>query len=390
MSKTAAEILTGVDLFADDQREHLLDALAIARRERPVPHTDADGGYHLVTRYEDVRSVCERPELFSSVHPGLRPQPVRLVPLDVDPPGHRAYRQFLNRYFSRTFLLRYEGQMRQVARDAIAVFAGRGEVEVVGEYAVPFSAGSLARVVFATDDMDLVNRGVSAVSRVALEMTPDTFGAVAQLAMEAMGRAEAAGSAGEDVLSALVHETIDGRPFTVEERLGIVTTLLLGGLDTTRGVIANIAYHLATREDVEAVLRDPDWSNGPLDEFLRYESTVSFMARTVTRDTEVAGTPLRAGDRLALHFSSANRDGARFQRPDELVLDRSDNPHVAFGHGVHRCLGAQFARIQLTIAFEELLARTTRFRLKEGAPLTRHAGVPLGSPAELHLVFDRR
>jgi len=103
-----------------------------------------------------------------------------------------------------------------------------------------------------------------------------------------------------------------------------------------------------------------------------------------------AGTTLHAGDRLALRFSSANRDGARFQRPDELVLDRGDNPHVTFGHGIHRCVGAQFARIQLTIAFEELLARTTRFRLKEGAPIPRHAGVPLGSPAALHLVFDRR
>jgi len=390
MSKSAAEILANVDVFADDQREHLLDALAVARRECPVLHTGSDGGYHLVTRYEDVRTVCEHPEIFSSVHPGLRGQPVRVIPLDVDPPEHRRYRQFLNRYFSRPFLLRYEEQMRKIARDAIAGFIDSGQVEVVLDYSVPFSAGSLARVVFATDDLDLIGRGVAAVKRVALEMAPEAFEAVALLAMEAMAGVDGSPEERENVLSALVRATVDGRPFTTEERLGIVTTLLLGGLETTRGVIVNIAYHLATRDDVEPVLRTPGWWRGPLDEFLRFETTVSFVARTVTRDTELAGTPLKAGDRVAIHYFSANRDADRFDRPDELVLDRPSNPHMAFGQGVHRCLGANFARIQLMVAFEELLDRATNFRLVPGAPIPRQAGMPLGSPSELHLTFDRR
>jgi cytochrome P450 len=130
--------------------------------------------------------------------------------------------------------------------------------------------------------------------------------------------------------------------------------------------------------------------DGPLDELLRFETTVSFMARTVTRHTELSGTPLQPGDRVALHFYSANRDAARFDRPDELVLDRRDNPHVAFGHGVHRCLGVQFAKIQLRIAFEELLARATNFRLVEGAAVPLQAGEALNSPSELRVAFDRR
>ena len=106
MSKSVAEILANVDLYADDQNEHLIEALAVARTECPVVHTEADGGYYLVTRYEDVRTVCGHPELFSSVQPGLRGVPVRLVPLDVDPPRHKLFRSFLNTYFSRSFLLR--------------------------------------------------------------------------------------------------------------------------------------------------------------------------------------------------------------------------------------------------------------------------------------------
>src|SRR5207249_8514502 len=98
MSKSPAEILENVDVFADDQREHLLDALAVARRECPVLRTEAEGGYYLVTRYEDVRTVCQHPDLFSSVDPGLRRQPVRVIPVDVDPPDHAKYRRFLNPY----------------------------------------------------------------------------------------------------------------------------------------------------------------------------------------------------------------------------------------------------------------------------------------------------
>jgi cytochrome P450 len=191
------------------------------------------------------------------------------------------------------------------------------------------------------------------------------------------------------VLAALVTAEVDGRPLTIEERLGIITVLLLGGLDTTRGVIVNIAHHLATRDDIESVLRDPDWSHHALDEFLRYETTVSFMARTVTRDTELAGTQLHAGDRLAVHFYSANRDPERFERPDELILDRPNKPNVSFGVGVHRCLGLNFARIQLGIAFEELLAQATNFRVKPDMEIPRQIGVPFGSPSRLWLTFDK-
>ncbi|MGH3439020.1 MAG: cytochrome P450 [Pseudonocardiaceae bacterium] len=391
MSKSVAEILANIDLFADDQREHLLEALAVAREQCPVLHTEADGGYYLISRYEDVRWVCEHPEIFSSAQPGLRGVPVRVIPIDVDPPDHRLYRKFLNGYFSRSFLLRYEEQMRKIARDAIAGFIDKGGLEVVSDYSVPFSAGSLAHVVFATDNMELVSRGVGAVKQVATENTPETFERVALLAIEAMAAVVNSPEKNDTVLTALTMATIDGRPLTTEERVGIVTILLIGGLDTTRGMIVNIAYHLATRDDIEPILRTPDWWHRELDEFLRFEPTVSFMARTVTQDTEIAGTPLKAGDRIAIHFYSANRDSNRFDHPDELIFDRPNNRHAAaFGIGIHRCLGAHFARIQIAIAFEELLKQATNFRLKEGADIPRRAGVILGSPEALHLTFDKR
>ncbi|WP_375476537.1 cytochrome P450 [uncultured Jatrophihabitans sp.] len=390
-AKTVDEILEHLDVFDPDQRENFVDALAEARTRCPVLHTESDGGYYLVTKYADVRTVCEHPETYSSANPAVKGAlPVRLIPLDADPPEHRGFRQLLNPYFSRSFLMRYEADMRKIAQDAIAKFIDRGEFEAVSEFAIPFSAGSLARIVLVTDDQDLVDRGVAAVKRTAVESTPETFGAVAMIAMEAMAEAEANAAGREDVLAAIVTAEIDGAPLTPEQRLGIITTLFLGGLDTTRGMLVNIAYHLAARPDIEARLVQPDWWRGELDEFLRYEPTVSFMARTVTQDTVLGGVELKAGDRVVPHFFSANRDEERFEHAHELDLDRTGNPHAAFGLGVHRCLGLNFARIQLAIAFEELLRVATNFRVKPGTDIPRQMGVPLNSPESLHLQFDRR
>jgi cytochrome P450 len=391
MTKSVEEILERIDLFDEDQRANVVEAMAVARQKCPMLHTEADGGYYVVTKYADLRTVCEHPETFSSADPALKGSlPIRLLPLDADPPEHRDFRQLLNPYFSRSFLLRYEETMRELARSAIAKFIDRGELEFVHDYAIPFSAGSLAQIVLVTDNQDLVDRGVAAVKRTAVESTPETFQAVAMIAMEAMAEVENATDDREDVLAAIVKAEINGVPLTMEQRLGIITTLFLGGLDTTRGMLVNIANHLGTTPEVQRRLENPDWWRGDLDEFLRLEPTVSFMARTVTHDTELGGTELKAGDRLAISFYSANRDEDRFENPDVLDFDRVGNPHAAFGLGIHRCLGLNFARIQLAIAFEELLKVATNFRLKPGVEITRQMGVPLNSPSELWLLFDRR
>lgn len=390
MSKTAEEILEQIDLFADDQREHLLDAFDIARMKCPVIHTEADDGYYVVTRYDDVRTVLQNPDIFISAQPAIRGLPVRLPPLDADPPLHADFRRFLNHYFSRNFLLRYDEVMRDIARNTIAKFIDRGEVEFVHEFSVPFSAGSLARIVFATDNEDMIRRGIAATHRTAVEGTPDTFIGVAELAMEALAEVADAPEDREDVLAALHRARIDGgRPLTQEEALGVVTVLLIGGLDTTRGMIANIAYHLATRPGTEEQLRNPDWWKTDLDEFLRFEGSVSHMARTCTRDFSLAGTELKAGDRVIVNFYAANRDPEKFDRPNELVFDRQANPHAAFGLGIHRCIGLNFARLQIAIAFEELLKVTTNFRLAEGSEIRRQMGITFNGPFELKLEFDR-
>jgi cytochrome P450 len=198
-------------------------------------------------------------------------------------PEYSGYRKPLYPCFSRSFFLRYENDIRELARAVIKKFLDRGELEFVEDFAIPFSADALTR---------------------------------ASLAIE-----------------------VDERPFTAEERLGI-TTLFLDGPDTTRGMLVNIAYHLATRDDVEAHMKQPGLLSELLDEFTRLELPVS-------------------------------------------------NLHADFGLGIHRRLGAAFARIQIAIAFEELLAAASNFRLTPDADIPRYTGSLLTSPSVLRLEFDR-
>ncbi|MGW5570525.1 cytochrome P450 [Nocardia thailandica] len=388
MTDAHRKYFDALDFFDEEHCARLDEHLRWARAECPVVHTGFGGGMHVVTRYEDLVTVAAHPEIFSSAMPGLTTVPVALPPIDLDPPLHQDFRAFLNGPFAKQALRRYEPVLRRIADELVDGFADRGEVEFVGEFAIPFSAGALAEIVLDDDNEERMARAVDAVTQVSVQNTPESFAAVAALAAELMAEREAAPR--DDLLQSIVDATVDGgRPLTIEERLGVVTVLLLGGLDTTRGALAYLAEFLAEVPGMEERLREPGWVTRDLDEILRYTSTVSVMGRVVAQDNDLLGVPLAKGDRIAVHWRSANRDTSRFANPDELDFDRNRNPHLAFGIGVHRCLGRHFARMQLEIGIDRLLDRLTGFRLAPGAPVRRSAGISVGAPRELRLRFDR-
>lgn len=395
--KDATEILKSIDLYDSEQRPHMLEALRVAREGGcPFPHAVVDGGYYVATRYSDVKEIAEQPDKFSSCEPAVRGLPVSLAPLDLDPPIHRDFRKILNRYFTRKYLLKYEPEIRQVGKELVEEVSAKlddnGQIEFVQDFAIPFTAGALARVVFGTDDANVTKRAVHAVERAAIEGTPEAFFEIALIAGELLNDVEQNAESRDDVLGALVTATVeDGRLLTDDERLGVVTALLAGGLDTTRSAMSNVAYHLVTDPTVEDRLRDPDWWKTDLDEFLRLEPTVAFMARTATEDVTIGQTKFKKGDRIALNYLSANRDAEYFDSPDELVFDRAGTPHVAFGIGVHRCLGSHFARLQLEIAFEELLNKFGKFRLVHPDDETpRQVGISYNSVDSLLITCSAR
>ncbi|MDT7644951.1 MAG: hypothetical protein QOC75_1951 [Pseudonocardiales bacterium] len=345
----------------------------------------------VVTRYADARFVMEHPELFSSRDPNIYgPLPVRLPPLDSDPPLQQDFRKLLNPFFTRGYFAKFEPDMRRIAATAIDGWLDRGHCEFASEFAIPFAGGVLAQLVFDETDADRLARAIGYVTAVAEEQTRESFANLASLAGEYLVEQRESGRAGQNnILSALANGTVGGRPLTPEEQIGVITVLFLGGLDTTRGALGNIATHLATDPGIEDRLRDPAWVRHDLEEFIRFDSPVITMARTVLADVELGGRQLRAGDRIGLSFNSANRDEEKFDAPDELRFDRPRAGHAGFGLGIHRCIGMHLARFQIAVGFEELLAKVTRLRPRPGTRPELAPGVVLG-PHTLHLEFDRR
>jgi cytochrome P450 len=392
MTKSVEEILHSVDVLDPEQADHMVEALAEARLRFPVLRSEADGGYYLVTRYDDVRSVCERPDDFTNANPAVRGLgfDARLIPLDADPPLHRDYRLLLNKYFTQSYLRRHEPSIREIAEGLVDDIVTKDRFDFVYDYAVPLTAGVLTHIVFTDEPAEFMQRAVSIVERVAAESSIETFIELGMVAAEALAHVDERVESDETVLGAVCRGTVDGgRPLTGEERLGIVAALLSGGLDTTRSAMANIAYHLAVRPELEARLRNPQWVRTDLDEFLRIQPTVSFMARTAKRDTTVGGQQLAAGDRVVLSYLSANRDDSRFENPDELTFGTDRKASAAFGLGIHRCLGVHLAKLQIEVAFDVLLSRLTELRIEPGVDVPRQVGISGGAPEHLPLVFQK-
>jgi len=382
------ELAPHFDLYDLEHGKRVWEVLHYAQAHCPVMKTDADTGYYVVTKYDDVRTVTENPTTFSSIEAGLRGMPIAMPPLTVDPPTQTEYRRQLNPFLSRSFLSKYEPVMRQIARDLLDKLVPQGRMEFMADFAIPLTSANLARVILDDDNHARIERAIDVATQISSAGTPEAFFEMKAIAEEFLRDREAAHSDREDVLSAIVHGTVEGRPLTDDERIGATIILFTGGLDTTKAAMGNIVRRLADDPSLEARLRDPEWIKTDLDEFLRVDSPIMFMARTVMAETELSGCPLKPGDRVAIHFAAANRDPDRFEDPDELRFDRGRNPHAAFGLGVHRCIGLHFARLQIQIAFEELFMRVTRLRVPADEHVEVTAGVVL-SPEYLPLEFDR-
>jgi cytochrome P450 len=380
-------ILPHFDIYNPEHVQIRDDVLAYAREHCPVPHTDSEGGFHLITRYEDVRRVLLDPATFSSKAVGPRPNPICLNPLDVDPPYQVELRKLLNPLFSRAALMRFEPVMRGIARDLVDGWVDRETIDLAIDFSIPFAATTLARIVFDGFEDRTVVEIVDVVARIGsgdLLAYGELLNHAANFLAMYEGRSE---NIDNRLVAALLEGTVDGgRPLTTEERLGVISVTFLGGLDTVRGVIPMIALELDADPTLEHRLRDPNWVRNDLDELIRLLSPVTTLARTVTRDCEVGDTKLKAGDRVLVFFGSASRDPERFDNPDVLAFDTPRPAHASFGLGVHRCLGMHLARLQLEIAFDELFKQITN--IKVAGPVTWATGIAQ-IPESLPIRFDR-
>ena len=385
-----AAILAEYDLHADETADVTDDLFDYARSKCPVPHSRANGGYYLVTRYDDVRAALTNEAVFSSACSKMLPptQTIPLLPIDFDPPLQNEYRRLLNKYFSKAGLAKTEGAIRAVARQLVDGFIESGQIDVLEDYATPLTSAALTRVILNIDDEELTRTAVHQVEAIGAHNRPEAWQELTAFLTSLLAAREPGPA--DNVFQAIVSGNVQGRPLTEDEKLGMLLNLFLGGLDTTRAAIASIVGNLVQNPGLEQRLRNPDWVKSDLDEFLRFDSVVTALGRQVTGDTELGGTQLHEGDRVLVHYYSANHDSARFAGPDRLDFARDSNPHVAFGVGVHRCLGSNLARLQIRIAFDELLARVENIRLTDPDVEIRYLPGPSRMPVSMRVSFDKR
>jgi cytochrome P450 len=178
----------------------------------------------------------------------------------------------------------------------------------------------------------------------------------------------------------------DGNPVQDTYVLGVCNLMLVAGIDTTWSAIGSSLWHLAQHPEHRAQLRDDPgiWPTA-IEELLRAYAPVT-MARIVGHDTEFQGCPMKAGDRVLMAFPAANRDPRQFENPDEVILDREHNRHVAFGSGIHRCAGSNLARLELRVALQTWLERIPEFELDDPASVT-WAGGQVHGPRRCMVTF---
>jgi len=367
------------------------DTMARMRELCPVARSDQYGGFWVVTRYEDALSVAQDWATYSSAH-GLSvtrsPTVVRNLPVEADPPEQRVYKRLVNPHFTPAAVARWEDATRDLVNRLIDEFVEDGECEFMDGFARPLPSLAFFELALnaPAEDLEKVARLASKSSVPEDPEQRECWLGLYAWIKEFTARRRAGPPRG-DVVDAVLNAEIDGRPITEDEVIGTVQLLILGGLETTAGALGLMVERFCRRPEIPELLRArPELIPQAVPELLRIDPPFVSVGRTATRDAELGGRTIRRGDKVLIHWASANRDAAEFADPDSVVLDRERNRHLSFGAGPHRCAGSNLARLNLRVALEELLPRLTGLGLRDGARIEYHRGLTR-SPLTLPITF---
>jgi cytochrome P450 len=347
-----------------------------------APKNTFDGrGCWMLTRAEDMRAVLQDGVTFSSNRHFFSPllkEDWPLVPLEIDPPDHVKFRSLLNPLFAPKPMNAMREGIRERAVQMIEELKPRGSVDFMNDFAFPFAVGVFLQFIgvdskrlpeFVQWGMDVLHAPEARKRVVAAHQIMDFL-----LGLYELRRREPA----NDIATFLVQAQVDGRPLTENELKGYGALIFIGGLDTVASALGFDFQYLANNQEAQQRLRDePELIPEAADEMLRAFPTVH-MVRVATRDTEIQGVAIKAGDRVTCSSILANRDPNEFPDPDTIDFKRQVNRHVAFSYGPHRCVGSHLARREVIVALEEWLKRVPTFRIKEGTAPIAYAGTVLG------------
>jgi cytochrome P450 len=347
--------------FLEDPYPHY----ARLREDAPVARNEELDLYAL-SRFDDVWNAVHDPATFSSAQ-GISlfvgtAEPPQLI--EMDPPRHTNYRKLVSRTFTPMRVAAMEPMVRDLTRSWLDPLVGRSTFDAIGDFAAKLPMDVISTMLgVPSADHDRVRRWADQM--LELDVDAGSPGAYAGGGVMAkMGAyfyaliAERRAAPRDDMISALVLDEIDGVRLSDVDVAGFCVLLAIAGNETTTKLIGHMLFHLATNPDQSARLdADPSLAARVVEETARYDASSQMLARTLTRDVELHGVTMRAGRKVALLIGSANRDEREFVHADRFDITREPLRTLAFGHGIHVCLGAALARLEGRVALEELRRR---------------------------------
>ena len=359
------------------------------RQTCPVAHSDRYGGTWLPTTHDAVAAVAYDTEHFTSrsvvvseVKPGEMdlPAPIGVAPpITSDPPFHALARRLLLPAFGPKRIAALEPFTRELCRELLDATNPADTIDAAVQYAQDIPLRVIVGMLgFPQEDADIFRHFIRMIiedvdmpaeEREALQQGGSGLDQYITARME-----EHLENPRDDLTTFLLEAELDGNKLEPQHVFGTMVLLMVAGIDTTWSAIGASLWHLATHpEDRKRLVEDPSLMPMAVEEFLRAYAPVT-MARMVAEDFDFDGCPMKKGDWLLLPFPAANRDPAVFDRADEVIIDRAENRHAAFGLGIHRCIGSNLARMELTVAIEEWLGRYPDFELTDSSAVTWSAG----------------
>ena len=366
------------DLDILDQR-YIDDPFSVWRELRgqcPVPFSERRGRSWMPIGYDDIAAVAHDTDHFSSRRVGVIDLPERgdaplleAPPITSDPPVHTWARRLLLPAFAPRRIEEMTPITQGFARELLDAVANQGHADAAKDYAQHIPVRVIAHMLGVPgSDEQMFTDWVVRILQDGFQDLENSLDAILEVLGYFGERVEErrqipVGERPDDLITMLIETDHEGDPLGERHLLGTCFLLLVAGIDTTWSGIGSSLWHLATHPEDQARLRaDPSLIDTAVEEMLRMYSPVN-MGREVLADVEVAGCPMKAGDKVIMAFPAGNRDPAHFDKPDEFIIDREHNRHFAFGSGIHRCLGSNLARMELKVAIQEWLARIPSYEI---------------------------
>jgi cytochrome P450 len=354
------------------------------RQRCPIAHTGRFGGGWLPTRYEDVAAIAYDTDRFSSrsiimgnFRPPRETAPIGgSPPISSDPPFHHDARKLLLPAFTKTAVARLEPATRAFCHSLIDAFDGNDVLDAAGGYAQHIPMRVIADMLgFPPEDgpqfrqfVENTLEGINLPPEERIKRMSRLFDYLVDQIHDHLDRPR------DDLTTFLINAELYGRKLEADHVAGTMALLLIAGIDTTWSAIGASLWHLAQHpDDRRRLVAEPSLLPTAMEEFLRAYAPVT-MARLVKEDMHWHGVAMKADDWILLSFPAANRDPAQFEQAGEVVIDREENRHAAFGLGIHRCIGSHLARMELRVALEVWLERIPEFTLGDPAAVTWSAG----------------